>query len=72
MESFRFADNVIRIEPTAFFHPKSEHSIDDVEVGAELMEILRGFYARADKDNPFVIEIAPNSSTTLGKAGERR
>ena len=53
-KSLRFGENVIRIEPTEFFHPKSEHSVDDVEVDPELMEILRGFHARAT--GPFVIE----------------
>jgi integrase len=53
-KSLRWPKNVIRIEPTEFFHPKSEHSVDDVEVDPELMEILRGFHARAS--GPFVIE----------------
>jgi hypothetical protein len=52
--SVRLNENVIRIEPTEFFHPKSEHSVDDVEVDPELMEILLGFHARAT--SPFVIE----------------
>jgi hypothetical protein len=28
--SFRFKDNVIRIEPTQFFHPKSQDSIAEI------------------------------------------
>jgi integrase len=53
-KSVRFSEHVIRIEPTEFFHPKSEHSLDDVGVDPELMEILLGFHARAS--GPFVIE----------------
>jgi integrase len=52
--SFRWAQNVIRIEPTRYLQPKSENSIGDVEVDPELMEIFRGFKARA-KGN-FVVE----------------
>ena len=52
--SFRWDSGVIRIEPTRFFHPKSEDSIGDVAVDAEVMEIFRGYRARAKTD--FVIE----------------
>jgi integrase len=52
--SFRSDTGVIRIEPTRFFHPKSEDSIGDVAVDAEVVEIFRGYRARA-KSN-FVIE----------------
>ncbi len=52
--SFRWEAAVIRIEPTRHFHPKSEDSVGDVPVDAELMEIFRGYRARAAGD--FVIE----------------
>jgi len=52
--AFRWAENVIRIEPTEHFDVKSEHSIGDVSVDAELMSIMRGFAAKARSN--FVIE----------------
>jgi integrase len=52
--SFRWPENVIRIETTEFFKAKTEESNDDVEVDRELMEIFRGFRAKATGD--FVIE----------------
>jgi integrase len=52
--AFRWAENVIRIEPTEHFNVKTEHSIGDVPVDAELMSIMRGYAARARSN--FVIE----------------
>jgi integrase len=50
----RFDENVIRIEATEFYRPKSSNSEGDVIVDAELMEIFRGYFARRKGD--FVIE----------------
>jgi integrase len=55
--AFRFDENIIRIEPTQHFDVKTEHSIGDVPVDAELMSIMCGFAARAR--STFVIE-SPN------------
>ena len=52
--AFRWAENVIRIEPTEHFDVKTEHSIGDVPIDAELMTIMRGYAARARSN--FVIE----------------
>jgi integrase len=52
--SFRWDAGVVRIEPTRHFHPKSEDSIGDVAIDPELMEIFRGYRARATGE--FVIE----------------
>jgi integrase len=52
--AFRWEEGVIRIETTRFFQPKSEDSMGDVEIDKELMEIFRGFRAKAKGD--FVIE----------------
>jgi integrase len=52
--AFRWDENVIRIEPTQHFDVKTEHSIGDVSVDAELMTIMRGHAARARSN--FVIE----------------
>jgi integrase len=45
--SFRWGENVIRIEPTRYFHPKSEDSIADLPVDPEVMTLFRGYYQRA-------------------------
>jgi integrase len=62
--SFRWAQNVIRIEATQYLQPKSETSVGDVEVGPELMEVFRRYKARAKKS--FVIEssVAPRMHAT--------
>jgi integrase len=52
--AFRWGDNVIRIEATQYFHPKSEDSVGDVEIDPEVMTVFRGFHAKA-KSN-FVVE----------------
>ena len=52
--AFRWSEGVIRIEATHHFQPKSEDSIGDVDVDPELLEIFRGFQARAK--GTFVIE----------------
>jgi integrase len=39
--SFRWEENAIRIQPTRYFHPKSEDSIADLPVDAEVMDIFR-------------------------------
>jgi hypothetical protein len=45
--SFRWNENVLRIQPTRYFHPKSEDSIADLPVDPELMEIFRKYLAGA-------------------------
>src|SRR5206468_2659971 len=62
--AFRWSEGIIRIEATRYFHPKSEDSVGDVEVDAELLEIVRGFRARASGE--FVIEsdVAPRPVAT--------
>jgi integrase len=52
--AFRWETSVIRIEPTRWFHPKSEDSIGDIEIDPELLELFRGYCAKAK--GPFVIE----------------
>jgi len=52
--AFRWSHNVIRIEPTEHFDVKTEHSIGDVKIDAELMALFRGYFARASGN--FVIE----------------
>ena len=55
--SFRWEGNVIRIEATRYFHPKSEDSIADLPVDREVMELFRSYYERAK--GPFVIKSRP-------------
>jgi hypothetical protein len=60
----KFNSGLIRIEPTEYFDVKTEHSIGDVPVDPEILEILRGFRARTK--SPFVIASsrAPRRTTT--------
>ena len=60
----KFDLGLIRIEPTEYFEVKTEHSIGDVPVDPEILEILRGFRARAT--SPFVVASRrPPRTTTL-------
>ena len=45
--SFRFKDDVIRIEPTQFFHPKSQDSIAEIQIDPEIMAVFRQYRAKA-------------------------
>ena len=62
--AFQWAQRRIRIEATRYFHPKSEDSLGDVEIDAELLKVFRGFHARAVSG--FVIEsdVAPRPEAT--------
>jgi integrase len=62
--AFRWDEGVIRIEATRYFHPKSEDAVGDVEVDAELLEIFRGFHARATGNFVIQSEIAPRLGAT--------
>jgi integrase len=42
--SFRWEENAIRIQPTRFFHPKSEDSLADLPVDVEVMDLFRKFH----------------------------
>ena len=53
--AFRWDEGLIRIEATEFFRTKSHESAGDVVVDSELLEIFRGYHARA-KSSSFVIE----------------
>ena len=44
---------MIRIQPTNFFHPKSEDSIGDIQIDDEIMAVFRE--CRATVKGPFVI-----------------
>jgi integrase len=54
--AFLFDEGAIRIETTEHFKPKSSASEGDIHVDAELLDIFRGFRARAKSDSDFVIE----------------
>jgi hypothetical protein len=60
----KFESALIRIEPTEHFEVKTEHSIGDVPVDPEILEILRAFKARAK--SPFVVPArrAPRRTAT--------
>ena len=59
--AFQWDEGVVRIEPTEYFDVKTEHSIGDVALDTEIIEIMRGHYAKARSN--FVIE----SSSLLNK-----
>lgn len=61
--SFRWDENVIRIQPTKFYHPKSEDSIGDIQVDVEIMAIFRNYFAMAK--GPFVIPSSRPPRTVL-------
>ena len=44
---FRFKENAIRVEPTQFFHPKSQDSIAEIQVDPEVMSIFREYHNKA-------------------------
>jgi integrase len=52
--AIRWDENVIRIQPTEHFDIKTEHSGGDVQIDADLIEILRGYRAKAR--STFVID----------------
>jgi integrase len=63
-EAFRWDQGIIRIEATRYFHPKSEDAVGDVEIDPELLEIFRGFRARATANFVIESEIAPRPGAT--------
>ena len=54
--AFLFGEGAIRIEATEHFRPKSSSSEGDIHVDSELLDVFRGFRARAKSDSDFVIE----------------
>jgi len=61
-ESFLWGAGVVRVQVTQHFDAKTEDSLGDVAVDSELLELFRGYYARAT--GAFVIE-----SLTQPKSG---
>jgi hypothetical protein len=59
--AFRWENSILRIEPTKFFRPKSEESIADIPLDPEVLDLFRGYHARARSE--FVIEsfLTPNT-----------
>jgi integrase len=53
-DAFDFAANTLTIQPTRYFQPKSEYSLGAIDLEPELIEIFRGFRARAHSS--FVID----------------
>jgi integrase len=61
-ESFLWGAGVVRVQVTQHFDAKTEDSLGDVAVDSELLELFRGYHARAT--GAFVIE-----SLTQPKSG---
>ena len=53
--AFRWEENIIRIEHTHYFAPKTQDSAGDVRIDSELMVLFRGHYAQ-DPRAEFVVE----------------
>jgi hypothetical protein len=65
--AFRWNEGIIRIEATQFFRPKTQDSEGDVLVDSELLEIFRGYHARAKaslSSNPRYRPILPRFMIT--------
>lgn len=62
--AFHWDKGVVRIAATHWFQPKSEDALADVEVDSELLEIFRGFRARATGN--FVIESDASAKVGVG------
>jgi integrase len=62
--AFREIDNIIRIEPTRYFQPKTEDSSGDVEVDAQLMSFFRRLRARATKTFVINSDVRPRVDAT--------
>jgi integrase len=68
--AFHWDSGIVRIEPTKWFHPKSEDSIGDVEIDPELVEVFRRYHAEAR--GPFVIasKVKPRLATIFENSVE--
>jgi integrase len=64
--AFLFDEGVIRVETTEHFRPKSTASEGDIHVDAELLDIFRGYRARAKSDSDFVIESSGDVAAVAG------
>jgi integrase len=57
--AFRFDEGILRIQATNHFSPKTEDAIGDVVLEPELVALFRGYRARENGENEFVIR-SPN------------
>ena len=64
-DSFNWNTQEIQVKTTRYFEAKSEYSLGAVQVDPELIEIFRGFHARATTQ--FVIEGKPPKSTNWNR-----
>jgi integrase len=58
-DAFDWERGTILIQATRFFMPKSEDSVGEVEIDAEVMELFRGYKATASGDFVIKSEISP-------------
>jgi integrase len=63
--SFRFKENLIRIEPTKFFHPKSQDSIGEIHMDPQIIAIFRQYHAKA-KSNFVISSAKPPKTVSRG------
>ena len=63
--AFRFKEKAIRIEPTQFFHPKSQDSIAEIQIDPGVMAVFRKYHNKAK--GAFVIRSGrPPKTVTRG------
>lgn len=62
--AFHWDKGHIRIEATRYFNPKSQDSLGDIEVDAELIKVFRGYHARAKSDFVIESEVQPRPDAT--------
>ena len=62
--SFLWGENIIRLQTTEHFQPKTEESLADVDVDADLMDLFKQFHEKAV--SVFVVEspVAPRLNAT--------
>jgi integrase len=64
--AFLFDEGAIRIETTEHFRPKSHSSEGDIHVDGELLDVFRGYRARAESASDFVIESGGDVAAVAG------
>jgi integrase len=63
--AFRFKENTIRVEPTQFFHPKSQDSIAEIQVDPEVMSVFQEHHDKA-KGTFVIASRRPPKTVTRG------
>jgi len=60
-DAFDWTANTLTIQPTRYYQPKSEYSLGTIDLEPELVEIFRGFRARANSSLVIESSLPPKS-----------